>query len=219
MRVPITFAAVLIALAITGWVSARLGGFHEGIHGAWLGPLRDDDADRGNGGVLTVQIGLGAFAHGSRDLLHTGRAGVGGHQAASAKMRRRTILPAIRWVLALGALLEARGTPLEHADAGEIMDWLATAPQAPRRTFITHGEPPAADALRQRIERTLGWDCHMPFYTAVFCQGGSLVGTRQQGSSEPMGYGLPIGNDGLRGQLSYAKTAYQLGAEFARQRQ
>jgi hypothetical protein len=31
---------------------------------------------------------------------------------------REAILPALRWVLALGALLEARGTPLEHADAG-----------------------------------------------------------------------------------------------------
>lgn len=52
-----------------------------------------------------------------------------------------------------------------HADADEILGWLGTFSRAPRKTFITHGEPAAADALRQRIERTLGWDCHLPFYT------------------------------------------------------
>ncbi|MEP6587977.1 MAG: MBL fold metallo-hydrolase RNA specificity domain-containing protein, partial [Polaromonas sp.] len=35
---------------------------------------------------------------------------------------------------------------------------------APRQTFITHGEPAAADAMRQRIERELHWNCHMPYY-------------------------------------------------------
>ncbi|HWI81108.1 MBL fold metallo-hydrolase [Ramlibacter sp.] len=51
-----------------------------------------------------------------------------------------------------------------HADAGEIMDWLRGFEQPPRRTFITHGEPPAADALRLRIERELHWACHLPYY-------------------------------------------------------
>jgi metallo-beta-lactamase family protein len=49
-----------------------------------------------------------------------------------------------------------------HADADEILDWLRGFEKAPRRTFITHGEPPAADALRMRIERELGWDAHVP---------------------------------------------------------
>ena len=31
-------------------------------------------------------------------------------------------------------------------------------------SFITHGEPPAADALRQRIERELRWPCRVPDY-------------------------------------------------------
>ena len=51
-----------------------------------------------------------------------------------------------------------------HADEGEIMQWLRGFERAPRRTFITHGEPAAADALRQRIERELHWSCHMPCY-------------------------------------------------------
>jgi metallo-beta-lactamase family protein len=51
-----------------------------------------------------------------------------------------------------------------HADAAEILDWLGDFKAAPRQTFITHGEPAAADALRQRIERELHWQCHMPYY-------------------------------------------------------
>lgn len=52
-----------------------------------------------------------------------------------------------------------------HADAAEILEWLRGFSRAPRRTFITHGEPAAADALRQRIERELHWPCHLPYYT------------------------------------------------------
>ena len=51
-----------------------------------------------------------------------------------------------------------------HADAAEIVDWLRGFERVPRRTFITHGEPAAADAMRQRIERELHWSCHVPFY-------------------------------------------------------
>lgn len=51
-----------------------------------------------------------------------------------------------------------------HADAAGIEAWLRTAPRAPRRTFITHGEPAAADALRLRIERGLGWNAYAPYY-------------------------------------------------------
>ncbi len=51
-----------------------------------------------------------------------------------------------------------------HADADEIMAWLKTAPKAPKMVFVTHGEPPAADALRHRIEEELGWSCRVPAY-------------------------------------------------------
>ncbi len=49
-----------------------------------------------------------------------------------------------------------------HADADEILEWLAHFKHPPRRTFIVHGEPDASDALRHRIEETLGWDCLVP---------------------------------------------------------
>ncbi|CAM3791923.1 MBL fold metallo-hydrolase [Roseateles saccharophilus] len=49
-----------------------------------------------------------------------------------------------------------------HADAQQIVSWLGSAPKAPRGVFITHGEPGPADALRQRIERELGWTATVP---------------------------------------------------------
>lgn len=51
-----------------------------------------------------------------------------------------------------------------HADAVELEAWLRGLRQPPRRTFVTHGEPAAADALRQRIERNLGWQVYVPDY-------------------------------------------------------
>ncbi len=51
-----------------------------------------------------------------------------------------------------------------HADADELLDWLAPCARAPRQVFITHGEPDAADALRLRITDQLGWACRVPEY-------------------------------------------------------
>lgn len=53
-------------------------------------------------------------------------------------------------------MLSARG------DADEIMRWLGGFQQAPRKTFIVHGEPTASEALRVRIGRDLGWDATVP---------------------------------------------------------
>ncbi|MBL0419007.1 MBL fold metallo-hydrolase [Ramlibacter sp. AW1] len=49
-----------------------------------------------------------------------------------------------------------------HADASQLEAWLRQMAHAPRRAFVTHGEPDAADALRQRLERRLGWAVTVP---------------------------------------------------------
>ena len=51
-----------------------------------------------------------------------------------------------------------------HADASEILGWLRNFETPPKTTFITHGEPDAADALRRRIEEELRWSCSVPQY-------------------------------------------------------
>lgn len=49
-----------------------------------------------------------------------------------------------------------------HADADQLLTWLHGATAQPRRVFLNHGEPQAADILRQRVERELGLECHVP---------------------------------------------------------
>jgi len=51
-----------------------------------------------------------------------------------------------------------------HADYSEILEWLRGFKRAPKRTFVTHGEPAAADEMRRRIEETLGWAVSVPEY-------------------------------------------------------
>jgi len=51
-----------------------------------------------------------------------------------------------------------------HADSDEVLAWLRAAPRPPRVVFVTHGEPDAADAMRLRIKRELGWNAHVPEY-------------------------------------------------------
>ena len=51
-----------------------------------------------------------------------------------------------------------------HADQKGILQWLSGFVVPPRHTFITHGEPSAADALRRRVEEQLSWRCSVPEY-------------------------------------------------------
>jgi metallo-beta-lactamase family protein len=51
-----------------------------------------------------------------------------------------------------------------HADADEILTWMGDATRKPAITYVTHGEPDASDALRQRIEDRLGWEVQVPEY-------------------------------------------------------
>lgn len=48
-----------------------------------------------------------------------------------------------------------------HADAGDILTWLAGAPP-PAAAYVVHGEPDAAAALRDRLDHTLGWTAVVP---------------------------------------------------------
>ena len=50
-----------------------------------------------------------------------------------------------------------------HADRDQLLAWLDALP-APRRVFVTHGEPVAADALRLAIEERHRWPVTVPAY-------------------------------------------------------
>jgi len=50
-----------------------------------------------------------------------------------------------------------------HADQEELLGWLEHG-DAPRHTYLVHGEPAASDALRHTIEEQLRWPVSVPDY-------------------------------------------------------
>jgi metallo-beta-lactamase family protein len=42
------------------------------------------------------------------------------------------------------------------------MRWLAGFQRPPKNVFIVHGEPSASEALRERVQRDLGWQATVP---------------------------------------------------------
>lgn len=49
-----------------------------------------------------------------------------------------------------------------HADHDELLRWLESLREPPVETFLTHGEPLAADTLRRAIQDRYGWSCRAP---------------------------------------------------------
>lgn len=54
-----------------------------------------------------------------------------------------------------------------HADYMELITWLKGIKLKPKRVFLTHGEPTAADGFRKHLERHLGWHAEIPEYRDV----------------------------------------------------
>jgi metallo-beta-lactamase family protein len=55
-----------------------------------------------------------------------------------------------------------------HADSDELMRWLGGFTRVPERVFIVHGESNASEALRERIQRELGWHASVPMQNQEF---------------------------------------------------
>lgn len=49
-----------------------------------------------------------------------------------------------------------------HAGRDALLGWMAGFRRAPRQTFVVHGEPLAAHALREAIARRFGWAARVP---------------------------------------------------------
>jgi len=49
-----------------------------------------------------------------------------------------------------------------HADQQALLGWLAHFKRPPRQTWVVHGEPLAAHALRDEIEKRFGWRAGVP---------------------------------------------------------
>ena len=56
-----------------------------------------------------------------------------------------------------------------HADWSEVLRWLEGMESGvPNRTFLTHGEPEAANAMAGHIKEKFGWNVHVPQYGERF---------------------------------------------------
>ena len=51
-----------------------------------------------------------------------------------------------------------------HADWKEVIRWLEGMPSAPRKVFVTHGEPDSAEAMAAHIRERFGWEIEVPHY-------------------------------------------------------
>lgn len=95
-----------------------------------------------------------------------------GYQAAGTLGRK--ILDGEREVRILGqqvpvrCRLERIGGFSAHADWKEVIRWLEGMSAGPRRTFLTHGEPPAANAMAGHINERFGWTVAVPAYGERF---------------------------------------------------
>ncbi|MFB7462298.1 MBL fold metallo-hydrolase RNA specificity domain-containing protein [Streptomyces sp. NPDC056224] len=87
--------------------------------------------------------------------------------SAAAGTRARDLVDGARTLKMFGDYLPVRAEIADvphfsaHADAGQIIDWLRHAP-APRTTYLVHSEETAAETLRDRIDRELGWTAVVP---------------------------------------------------------
>ena len=89
-----------------------------------------------------------------------------GYQAAGTRGRR--LVDGEKSIKIHGQMVEVRASVERidslsaHADSTEIMRWLSGFKRPPRTTFVVHGEPDSAQALRDRISATLGWTAVVP---------------------------------------------------------
>lgn len=112
----------------------------------------------------------GRVMHHAQKILPDGNATIifVGYQAAGTTGRR--VLDGERDVKILGQWVPVRchieriGGFSAHADWKEVLRWLEGLAGAPRRVFITHGEPEAATAMREHIRERFGWTVEVPQY-------------------------------------------------------
>lgn len=104
---------------------------------------------------------LKAFAPDPRNLILFTGYQAAGTRGAAMLAGTESIKCHGEWVPVRAEVVQLRGTS-SHADYRELVSWLAASPSAPRRVFVTHGEPAAADALRQHLRRAMELDVTLP---------------------------------------------------------
>ena len=104
---------------------------------------------------------LKAFASDPKNLvLFTGFQSAG-TRGASLVSGAETVKIHGEWVPIRAQIVQLKSTS-SHADSGQLVSWLKSAPRVPERVFVTHGEQSAADALRQSLRREITTNVIVP---------------------------------------------------------
>ncbi len=122
--------------------------------------------DTAGPGIIVAGSGMatgGRILHHLKRLLPDPRTTVlfVGYQAAGT--RGRLLKEGAREIKMLGTVVPVRAQIMvsdaysAHADRDEILRWLRGFKRPPAMTYVVHGEPDAASALRDTIESQLGW--------------------------------------------------------------
>lgn len=124
--------------------------------------------------VPKVIISASGMATGGRVLHHIKAFGpdpgstilFSGFQAAGT--RGRALVEGARQVKIHGQWIDVRAEIANlsalsaHADRNELLRWLKGFTEAPKGTFIVHGEPDASAALKNCVQQELHWTCTLP---------------------------------------------------------
>jgi metallo-beta-lactamase family protein len=140
--------------------------------------IRDVEASMAlaHGPVPAVIVSASGMASGGRVVHHLARLApqsrnavvLAGFQAPGT--RGRLLADGVRQLKMLGAYVTVRAEVVDlhaysvHADRQELLGWLGTATSAPDAVYVVHGEPVAANRLRDEIDRRHDWTAVVPHH-------------------------------------------------------
>jgi metallo-beta-lactamase family protein len=150
------------------------------VRGVHMSRSRDESRQINNVTFPCVIISASGMATGGRILYHLARrlpdsrnaVLLAGFQAEGT--RGRALLEGAKSLRIHGADIPVKAEIIHlsqfsaHAGRSELLRWLAGMPAPPRQTFLVHGEPAAANALRDSISSKMRWPVTVPSYKQSF---------------------------------------------------
>ncbi len=104
---------------------------------------------------------LKAFAPDARNLILFSGYQAAGTRGAAMLSGAEAIKMHGEWIPVRAEVAQLHGAS-SHADRNQLLAWLRGAPRSPARIFVTHGEPAAADTLRQYLRREFDGEVLVP---------------------------------------------------------
>jgi metallo-beta-lactamase family protein len=104
---------------------------------------------------------LKAFAPDERNLILFAGYQAGGTRGATLVGGADAVKIHGQWIPVRAEIAQLQSLSA-HADREQLVAWLKSAASPPRRVFVTHGDPAAADSLRQSIRREIPIEVTVP---------------------------------------------------------